>query len=126
MKDLALFVATHGREVRVLEFLHFPRPFRWFGRSALWITPASECGERDRHGVGKGEEVPPHPRLAVPPLPGGEGEWFYARMRAARYSQPSPRGEGGPRQAFSPAVAGRMRGSFRALDDQLPATHNSG
>ena len=27
--------------------------------------------------------------------------------RAPRYFQPSPRGEGGPRQAFSPAVAGR-------------------
>jgi hypothetical protein len=39
---------------------------------------------------------------------------------------PSPRGEGGPRQAFSPAVAGRMRGYFRALDDRLPATHNRG
>ena len=57
------------------------------------------------------------------------------RVRAARYFHPSPRGEGGPRQAFSPAVAGRgphvllvvgMRGHFRRFDHRLPATHNRG
>ncbi|HTS67354.1 MAG TPA: hypothetical protein VMO17_00100, partial [Terriglobia bacterium] len=31
-----------------------------------------------------------------------------------------------PRQAFSPAVAGRMRGHFRRLDQRLPAQHNRG
>ena len=45
----------------------------------------------------------------------------FARARANVRGQgppkgllPSPRGEGGPRQAFSPAVAGRMRGHFPA------------
>src|SRR5208282_4588369 len=41
-------------------------------------------------------------RLAVPPLPRGEGNCSSrARLRAPRYFHPSPRGEGGPRQAYS-------------------------
>jgi hypothetical protein len=100
-------------------------------------------GEHDRHAVGEGEEVTPHParprwskrglRSALSPE-GGKG--FFgrapprARMCATVAAQkdlpPSPRGEGGPRQAFSPAVAGRMRGYVRALDHELPATHNRG
>ena len=43
-----------------------------------------------------------------------------------RNSRPPPRGEGGPRQAYSSAVAGRMRGYIPARDDHLPAAQNRG
>jgi hypothetical protein len=68
--------------------------------------------------------VTPHPPPCGPPSPLRRGKLFFGGVRAPRSSHPSPRGEGGPRHALSPAGAGRMRGHFHPHDHQLPATHN--
>ena len=74
----------------------------------------------------------PHPTrrlmtapVAVPPLPCGEGNCSLGACAPREEDLfPSPRGEGGPRRAFSPAVAGRMRGHFRRLDHVSACPHN--
>ena len=75
--------------------------------------------EAMRRSAEKGVEVTPHPsRRAAgrsargePPSPRGEGNDAWGRGSAG-LSYLLPRGEGGPRWAFSPAVAGRLRVLF--------------
>ena len=77
------------------------------------MTPLFPCGSRRRRR--RSDPSPVSPRLvkapaASHPLPCGEGNGSCAGADAPdKILLPSPRGEGGPRRAFSPAVAGRMR-----------------
>ena len=61
-----------------------------------------------------------------PPSPLGEGNGSSGAPAPRQSFLPPPRGEGGPRPAFSPAVAGRMRGHFPAVDDHLHGKHDHG
>ena len=68
----------------------------------------------------------PSPDLVPrPPSPHGRGE--NSSRDAARPTPhlPSPRGEGGPRHAFSPAGAGQVRGLFPVTQSLLQKMSNS-
>ena len=97
-----------------------------------------KCGDRRRRGGS--DPSPVSPRLvkapaANHPLPGGEGSDFCRGRAAPDFSYLLQGGEGGPRQAFSPAVAGRMRGflprptttnDFRSSSSALPPIFEAG
>ena len=103
-----------------------------------------QCGDRRRRGGSDPSPVSLRqvraPAASHPLLQGEGNDTWGARQRlisptfskgekvdrvwgagGPNFSLPSPRGEGGPRQAFSPAVAGRMRGLFPSGP---PPTHN--
>ena len=99
-----------------------------------WNILTSSCGRLwTQWGwwrSGRGSNPSPHDKQNVgppppcgPPSPLRRGKLFFVRVRVARYFHPSPRGEGGPRHAFSPAVAGRLRGHSRHLRHRLLTTH---
>ncbi len=55
-------------------------------------------------------------------LRGRLGNWATGSSAQGESSQPSPRGEGGPRPVFSPAGAGRVRG-YAACNGPINLTH---
>jgi hypothetical protein len=99
--------------------------FRWLQfRAGMWVALAW-AGSDPSPPQPAERGAPFSPRLmtapiASHPLPGGEGSGFsgacapqWVRPCRNKSLLPSPRGEGGPRQAYSSVVAGRMRGHFR-------------